>query len=85
MNPEARATRRDNTLRARGQRAANRSTKAHCKAAKKTRLASFESAVASALRLSYTLGRPIRAYECDDCGGWHLTRSTNRPTRKDTP
>lgn len=84
MNPERpRTVRRERTQLAQAQRTANRSTKARCKATGKTRLADFERAAAAALRLSTNLGRPVRAYRCPDCGGWHLTRRRTPP--KDTP
>lgn len=81
MNPETRraAIRRTKWLRA-TTRAEARRGKRRCTATAKTRFPDFDSAVAAALRLSVTLGRPIRAYPCMACDGWHLTR---RPTWKD--
>lgn len=37
------------------------------------------AAIAAALRLS-RFNRPLRVYQCPDCGGWHLTK---KPTWKD--
>jgi hypothetical protein len=80
MNPQRpRATRREKTRIARARRADYRATKARCAPAGKTRFATFDIAVAAALRLSSTLGRPIRTYPCPDCGGWHLTRRRTPP------
>lgn len=80
MNPERpRAVRRERARLAQARRAAHRAGKARCQDAGKTRLRDFDHAVAAALRLSTTLGRPIRAYRCPDCGGWHLTRRRTPP------
>lgn len=51
-----------------------------CKASGKRRYPHPDPAYAAALRLSIRTGKPIRAYECPDCGDWHLTR---RPIWKD--
>lgn len=83
MNPAPRrAVRRHEQHAAQAARDQYRAGKRRCKTAKKTRLADFERAVAAALRLSVVLGRPIRAYSCEECGGWHLTKRPTPP--KDT-
>lgn len=82
MNPEqGSALRRRLRTTAARRRRALRAGKGRCKKAKKTRFPSFDAAAAAALRLSATLGRGIRAYRCEDCDGWHLTRV---PRWKDT-
>lgn len=80
MNPEPpRLGRRARIRVARARRRALRAGKGHCGPTGKTRFDDPGSAYAAALRLSHTLGRPIRAYACPDCGGWHLTRRRNPP------
>lgn len=75
MNPEQRRARRRRLARiAAARRAAGRRGKTRCPATTKTRFPSFDVAAAAALRLSATLGRGIRTYPCEHCGGWHLTR-----------
>lgn len=38
----------------------------------KKRRPTEEAAIAAAIRCSRR-GKPLRVYECPDCGGWHLT------------
>ena len=85
MNPEPRrATRRYEKTAARRRRAESRAGKARCATSGKTRFVDQGGAFSAALRLSHTLGRPIRAYLCEECGGWHLTRRPT-PPRRNTP
>ncbi|GAA4075632.1 hypothetical protein [Nocardioides kongjuensis] len=84
MNPEPRrATRRHEKAAAARRRRESRRGKATCGPTGKTRFPDVGAAFSAALRLSHTLGRPIRAYPCPDCAGWHLTRRRTPP--KDTP
>ena len=83
MNPETpRLTRRRLARTAAARRQQLRAGKTTCPATTKTRFPTWEAAVAAALRLSTTLGRPLPAYPCPDCSGGHLTRRT---TWRDTP
>lgn len=53
--------------------------RASCTAGKKVRFPSPGDAYSGALRLATITGHPHRAYSCEACGGWHLTRMTTPP------